>query len=119
MKHLHQELSIRFLRIALAAVLAITFVGVAGAQEGRTGKVQQGLVGGTVVSADRQEEYGLLTLSTGCSASLLRNNWVVTAAHCVDNPDPVNKGQFIQIPENSVTLTANWKDVQERQSMRI
>lgn len=29
--------------IALAAMLAITFAGVAGAQEGRTGKVQQGL----------------------------------------------------------------------------
>lgn len=118
MKQLHQKFTIRFVRIALVVIYVVTFVGLVCAQE-NTGKVQQGLVGGSVVAADRQEEYGLLTLSSGCSASLLRNNWAVTAAHCVDNPDPNNKGQFIQIPEDSVTLTANWKSVQERQSMRI
>src|SRR5258707_616917 len=96
----------RFLRIALAVVWAVTFVSVASAQE-NTGKVQQGLVGGSVVAAERQEEFGLLSLSSGCSASLLRNNWAVTAAHCVDNPDPKNKGQFIQVAADSITITAN------------
>lgn len=121
MKHLHQEFSARFLRIALAAMLAIAFVGVVGAQdkEGNVGKVQQGLVNGVPVSADIQEQYGLLTLSVGCSGSLLRNNWVITAAHCIDDNDPNGTGQFIMVPENSVTLTANWKTVQVRQSMRI
>src|SRR5947209_3724799 len=124
MKHLHQQFCIISLRLALAAMLAITFPGIASAQDkdGNVRQVQQGLVGGTVSSAQRQEEYALLTLSAGsigCSASLLRNNWVITAAHCVDNPDPVNKGQFITIPENSVTLTANWKSVQAQQSTRI
>jgi hypothetical protein len=66
MKHLHQEFSIRFLRIALAAVSAITFAGVAGAQQKENiGRVQQGLVGGSVVSVEVQEQYGLLTLTTG------------------------------------------------------
>jgi Tachylectin/Trypsin len=123
MKHLHQEFSIRLFRIALAAVSAITFAGVAGAQQKENiGRVQQGLVGGSVVSVEVQEEYGLLTLTTGskgCSASLLRNNWAITAAHCVDSPDPNRPGQFILAPENSATLTANWKKVQAQQSMRI
>ena len=121
MKHLHQELSVRFLRIALAVMCALTFAGVAGGQdkEGNTGKQQQGLVGGTVVSAALQEQYGLVTLSVGCSGSLLRNNWVITAAHCIDDNDPNGTGKFIMIPENSVTLTANWKTVQVRQSARI
>ncbi|MDQ3749241.1 MAG: tachylectin-related carbohydrate-binding protein [Acidobacteriota bacterium] len=105
-------------RIALASMLAIGFVCVAGAQE-NTGKVQQGLVAGKVVSAEAQERYGLLTLSTGCSASLLRNNWAVTAAHCVDNPDPARPGAFIKVANNSVTLTANWSSVQQQQSVDI
>jgi hypothetical protein len=123
MKHLHQEFTIRFIRTALAAVFAIATAATVGAQQKENiGRVQQGLVGGSVVSVEVQEEYGLLTLATGskgCSASLLRNNWAITAAHCVDSPDPNRPGQFILAAENSATLTANWKTVQAQQSTRI
>src|SRR5258708_496081 len=122
-KTLHQGFSLRFLQLALAVLMAIAFSGAARAQEKeKIGRVQQGLVGGSVVSVEVQEEYGLLTLNTGtkgCSASLLRNNWAITAAHCVDSPDPNRPGQFILAAENSATLTANWKTVQSQQSMRI
>ena len=75
MKHLHQQFSISFLRIALAVMSAITLAGVGSAQEGRTGKVQQGLVGGSVVSPEDQERYGLVTLNNGsCSGSLRTSN---------------------------------------------
>lgn len=96
-----------------------------------TGTVSQPLVGGGLVPADIQEEFGLLTLGDAigsCSASLLRNDWAITAAHCVEIkgadglpvPDPSRPGQFVLVPPNTVTLTANWASaVQQRQAVRI
>lgn len=104
------------LRIALVAVSALTFVGVANAQDEKFGKQQPEPVGGSLISPADQERYGLVTLGglgRRCSASLLRNNWIITAAHCVETPESTT------VPEDSVTLTANWKSVQVRQSMRI
>ena len=47
----------RLFRIVLAAMLAITFVVVAGAQQKENiGRVQQGLVGGSVVSFENREQ---------------------------------------------------------------
>lgn len=83
------------------------------------------LVGGTTVDVARQEEFGLLTLQapTGaCSATLLRNAWVITAAHCVEPrgadgrpmPDPNRPGQNIVFAAGSIQLRANWGGVQNR-----
>ena len=62
------------------------------------------------------EELGLLELvRTGfnphCSASLLTNEWIITAAHCLNSKDISNPSQ--------VTVTANWTVVQERQAIEI
>jgi hypothetical protein len=66
MKHLPEKFTISFLNILLVAVATIILAGVAGAQQKENiGRVQQGLVGGSVVSVEVQEEYGLLTLTTG------------------------------------------------------
>lgn len=108
----------------LALLLPILCAGQSGAdpqqhdEEAHLGKVSQPLVGGTVVDVDTREAYGLLTLNDRCSASLLRNVWAITAAHCVDRPGTVD-GEFVTKPEDSITLRGDWRTVQERQSMRI
>jgi hypothetical protein len=114
----------RLLRVALAVVTAISFAGVARAQEENIDKVQQGITtAAPPLSAEEQERFQLLTLgdadSSWCSASLLRNDWAITAAHCVDSADPKNLGKFITYPDNSITLRANWTTSQRRQSTRI
>ena len=90
-----------FLMIVLAVVVTL-FASLAYGQE-RTGRVQQGLVNGSQVSQETQEYYGLLTVvsSVGtCSASLLTNDWAISAAHCFGAAD-------LQSP-NTVTLTGSW-----------
>ncbi|MEO8349993.1 MAG: tachylectin-related carbohydrate-binding protein [Acidobacteriota bacterium] len=87
----------------------------------RIGTVQQPLVNGSLVSDLAQEELGLLTLNVGsrnCSASLLRNSWVITASHCIDTPNPMGGG-FTVVPAATVTLTGAWKTVQMQTASRI
>ena len=116
---------------ALCAV-ALTLWGFARADspEGPTGKVQQGLVGGTEVDEKTQEAYGLLKLSDSsgsCTASLLRNDWAISAAHCVDAtdandntmPDPNRPGQHILNPVGGFKIRANWGGGQTKRATRI
>jgi hypothetical protein len=104
--------------------------GVAGEKGEKIGKVQQGLVGGKEVDEKTQEAYGLLKFSMGdgtCSASLLRNDWAISAAHCVDakdandNPmrDPNRPGQNILRPINKYKLKAAWGGGQTKKAIRV
>lgn len=87
------------------------------------GTVRQPLVGGSEANVTTQEEFGLVTLSTGCSGSLIRNGWVITAAHCIEvkdgngqvMPDPDRPGQNVLRPITTMQVTANWGDGQVRQ----
>ena len=94
------------------------------------GTVRQPLVGGSVIDESQQEEFGLLGYSAGsevCSALLLRNDWAITASHCVDAqdargnfiPDPARPGQNMLKPIAAMKLTANWKTVQSQNAVRV
>jgi hypothetical protein len=90
------------------------------------GTVRQPLVGGSIVGVDIQEEFGLLSLGNGTragSASLLRNNWAITAAHCVEDvprvPDPSRPGQNMLSPLGGITLTAGWGGGQTQVAIQV
>src|SRR5205809_8072464 len=110
--------------ISLAVTATLALTGFGRAQE-HVGQVQQPLVGGSVVDPYTQEQWGLLTLNLPggfCSASLLREDWIVTAAHCVEpggannkqTPDPARPGQNMVFSPAGVTVSAVWGGCQNR-----
>jgi hypothetical protein len=115
-------------KFAYLTVIGLTLAGISIAEN--IGTVRQPLVGGSVIDEARQEEFGLLALSVSggsCSASLLRNGWAITAAHCVDAKDgfgnfmadPARPGQNLLKPIATMQLTAKWKTVQMRNAVRV
>ncbi len=88
------------------------------AADGPVGTVQQPLVGGSLIHPFMREELGLLTMASAtgtCSASLLTNEWAITAAHCVE----VTRGMPALVAPATVTLTANWSGVQNQPAVQI
>ncbi len=77
------------------------------AAEEHLGTVRSPLVSATVVTPAQQEQLGLLSMRSnggGCTASLLNNNWAVSASHCLNATDMRNPA--------GVSLSAAWATAQ-------
>jgi len=75
------------------------------AQDGPLGQVQQAQVSNQIVDVERQRQLGLVSISTGCSGTLLNRHWVLTADHCLEN---MVDGRAVEIPPSQVQIRAEW-----------
>ena len=73
--------------------------------EGRVCSVTQPIRAGTLVDTNVQRQLGLITVSTGCSGTLLNRFWVLTARHCV-TPTGTIGGPLL--PPDQVRISATW-----------
>ncbi len=73
--------------------------------EGRVCRVQQPITAGVAVDAGTQRRLGLVTINNGCSGTLLRRFWVLTARHCVTVGGTIT-GALLE--PGQVRVTANW-----------
>lgn len=93
--------------LLLGALCARATVASAQPAEEHLGQSRSKLVSPTVVTAEQQEQLGLLSMGSnrgGCTATLLDNNWAVSAAHCLNATDMRNPG--------GVMLSAAWTRTQ-------
>ena len=71
----------------------------------RSGAGSSRIINGASVPVDRQRELGLVTVSTGCSGTLVNQYWVLTADHCVTT-DGMAGGPGVS--PGSLRITAAW-----------
>ena len=105
--------------VGLAAAGIVWLTSSGPAQE-NLGVSQQALVGAIETDVAMQEAFGLMRLTGAggtCSASLLRNQWAITAAHCVEVdgpdgkpiPDPARPGQNVIAAPDTFSMSVGWR----------
>ena len=107
---------ILLLPLALAAGAAVAQPNCRDTPEGRICSIPQSITAGTVLGAERERQLGLITVSGGCSGTLLNRWWVLTARHCVTTNGSVSGP--LQALAN-VTITATWAPGQTASASRI
>jgi hypothetical protein len=84
--------------------------------EGRICRVQQPIRAGVIVPPGLQHQLGLVSMSSGCSGTLLNRYWVLTARHCVTVDGSVGAAL---LPPSRVGITAAWVPTQTASATRL
>jgi Trypsin len=88
----HSRMALYYSLSVLAVAPTLVSCGAEGGPVEELESARSEIIGGSAISVTTRRAFGLLDVSSGCSASLISPDWALTATHCLNLANPTLNG---------------------------